>query len=836
MAITELSASKLRRHFNAKTFPFKTTDELTPLDSIIGQDRALKALQLGLEMDASGYNIFITGSPETGKTSIIENTLQRYAAKRNTPNDWCYVYNFGEQDVPRALSLPAGKGKVFRRHIADLINTLEIEIRRAFGSEHYENQKSAIMNQLNQQKRQMLQELEEKAIELSLKIQPTSMGFQTIPIKDGEPLTQEAFQGLSKDEREDITQKVQKMEVEISETLRNLARLEMRFQKSLQQLDKDVASFVVEQYVNEIKETYKKHRQVTAYLEDVCKDVVANSANFIDGFQGEGGEENLAFKKSFMKRYQVNVVVDNSQLKGAPVIYETNPTFTNLIGRIEKYPVQGSYVTDFTMIKAGSLLKANGGYLMIDAIEMLRNPFVYDALKRSLKNKQLRIEDASELYGTLSVASLKPEPIPLDLKVLVIGWSRIYHELSRYDETFTKIFKIRADFDYETDSTPTSVMQYAQFIKRVIDQEKLPPFTREAVEEIVQYGHRLAGEQEKLSLRFGQIVKMLQQSAFWAGKQKAKMVDGKHVLKAIIEFENRHNMIQEKILEAIKRNRKKIVVVGAQVGEINALSVISWGDFAFGQPNRITAKTYIGNDSLVSIDRKAGLTGKIHDKGSYILSGFFNAQFGEYAPVAFSASLTFEQSFSKIDGDSASSTELYALLSSLSGVPIKQGIAVTGSVNQNGEIQAIGGVNEKIEGFFEICRHKGLTGEQGVMIPRSNVSDLVLKETVREAVAAGKFHIWAVDTVDDGLEVLTGAKAGKRNKSGKFTRGSIYAKVEERMRLFSERAEKHRKSLSDSQKKNAEEPAPPKNDPPEENPPQEKGKEKKKKKRKKKTL
>lgn len=806
MAITALSPKQLRRRISSKVLSFETTDQLKPLTTVIGQERALKALKVALEVEASGYNVFVTGYSGTGRTTILEKILNDHARNQPVPDDWCYVYNFSNPDSPSALSLPAGKGKELKNDMEHLITTLQQEFKRAFTSEQYENQKAVIINQVNQEKRQLLEQLEAEAERLGLRIQPTAMGFRTVIMRGDKPLSPEAFEALPEEEKKEITRNIEAIENKVAETLRMLARLDMAAQKTLRQLDKDVASFIIEQYVNEIKEKYKDFPRVLEYLDEVCKDVVANSTSILAELEKAGTENIPQERTNLFKRYQVNVVVDNSGLKGAPVIYETNPTYNNLIGRIEKYPVSGTYITDFTMIKAGTLLKANGGYLMADALEVMTNPFVYDALKRSLKNKELRIEDMYELYGTVSFVSLKPQPIPLKVKVFLIGWNRIYHILRAYDDDFVKIFKIRADFDYETDSTSRTVMQYARFIKRVIEEENLPTFHRSAVEEIVQYGHRLSSDQKKISLEFGQLLKIIQEAAFWAKEDKSKIVEDKHVERAITEYEYRHSLYKEKIQEYIQRNIQKIIVTGEAVGEINGLSVYDLGDISFGKPSRITAKTYIGTENIINIERKAGLTGKIHDKGSYILSGFFNSKFGQYMPVSFSGTLAFEQSYGKIDGDSASSTELYALISSLSGVPIKQGIAVTGSVNQNGEIQAIGGVNEKIEGFFEICKYKGLTGEQGVLIPRSNIEDLMLKAEVRNAVAEGKFHIWAIDTVEDGLKVLTGKKAGRMGKRGKFTKDSIYDLVVKRLKDYAYRSEHYRKTLGDHRKKKPAEP------------------------------
>lgn len=804
MAIRKLTASQLHRRLTKKQLPYPDSDAIAPLDSFIGQDRALKALELGLEIDASGYNIFVTGQSGTGRTTILKQLLARYAQKESVPDDWCYVFNFAEPDAPKAIPLPAGKGSDFRAAINQLIAALRTEINRAFTSEHYQHQRTGIVNQIKSEKRELLHELELTADRLSLKIQQTPMGFQAVAVRDGQPLEAEQYSNLTPDEKREINENVQKIETRIAETLQQLARLDVQAQKALKQLDRDVTDFIVRQYVNDVKEDYRNFPQVLEHLDELCADIVDNSGLFLeggedaDGENGENGENGIPGTlpaQDRFKKYHVNVVVDNSRLKGAPVIHETNPTYNNIMGRIEKMMMAGAYVTDFTMIKAGSLLKANGGYLLADAIEVLRNPFVYDALKRSLRNKEARLEDVTELSGMVSIASLKPQPIPLKLKVILIGWNPIYRLLSAHDDDFTKIFKIRADFDYETDSTATSIRQYAQFVKGVIDNDGLPPFHRDAMEEIILYGHRLAGEQEKLSLQFGELVKIIQQAAFWATKGGESSVRGSHVRQAVNEYERRHSLVNDKMKEIIRREVVAINVTGERVGEINALSVYRLGEFAFGTPGRITAKTYIGNDALVSIERKAGLSGKIHNKGAEILIGFFNTTFGQSMPIAFSATLAFEQSYSRIDGDSASSTELYALLSSLSGIPIRQGIAVTGSVNQNGDVQAIGGVNEKIEGFFRVCREKGLTGDQGVMIPRSNEKDLLLKDEIREAVKAKQFSIWSVESIADGMEVLTGRPTGERGADGAFPEGSIYRLVVERLRRFAVDQALYRKGI-----------------------------------------
>ncbi len=816
MPIRHLTVKDLQKPLFDIHFDFETTADLPPLETIIGQQRALSALDIGMEIESSGYNVFATGFSGTGRTTIIKQVLHRVAAKRPVPDDWCYVYNFADPDAPMALNLPAGMGRELQDDMNQLINTLKRELKRAFSSDEYNEQRMVLLNRTNEQKRKLLEQLDEEARKLGIQIQSTPMGFQTIIVKeDGKPLPPEEYEKLPEEEKERIRQKIQYIETRIAETIRALAKLDMEVNKSLNVLNERVASFVVEQYTGELLEKYQRFPHVIKYLNSVMHDIINNIPEFLTEMEKE--EQKVpqeGERRSYFRRYTVNVIVDNRHLDGAPVIYETNPIYNNLIGRIEKYAIFGTYITDFTLIKAGSLLKANGGFLIIDALNLLRQPFVYDALKRAIKNREIRIEDVAELYGFLSPATIKPQPIPLNVKVVLIGNRMIYNLLRAYDEDFNKIFKIRADFDYETAATADTMVHYAQFIKKVTEEEQLKPFHRDAVLEVIKYGHRLVEDQEKISLQFGRIVNLIREAHYWAGKNGNGVITANDVKKAIQEYEFRHSLVKEKIQEMIERDIYRIQVEGAVVGQINGLAVLNMGDYTFGKPNRITAKTYIGSDNIVNIERKANLSGKIHDKGVYVFTGFFNSKFGTHMPLSFSASITFEQSYSLIDGDSASSTELFALISSLAEVPIKQGIAVTGSVNQNGEIQAIGGVNEKIEGFFQICKAKGLTGEQGVIIPSANIKHLMLKDEVVEAVGKGQFHIWAIDTVEEGLKILTGIPAGERDSKGKFPRDTIYYRVEQRLIELARTAEKFRKKISGDEtrmkekKKSAEEKKP----------------------------
>jgi lon-related putative ATP-dependent protease len=803
MAISVLKHTQLKKTINLRNLPFETTDSIDLLDTVIGQDRAIRAIQLALEINHSGYNVFVTGMSGTGRTTIVRNILKNIAGKKDNPYDWVYVYNFRDRDIPKSLGLPAGRGKRFQCDMQELIETLKKEIPATFDSEEYEKQNASILMKNTEKKRKIMNDLDEEARSMDIQIQSTPAGFQTIFLKDNQPVSSEDYEKMDKRHKDEINRKLALVQEKINGVVREVVKLDRETQQSIRELNEKIASYIVNRHTKELKSEYKTHPEVIDYLDSVTEDIITNIGDFLSQTKKDTDKDaDGSIPDDHFKRYEVNVFIDNSTTTGAPVIYEPNPTYNNLFGRIEKQVIMGAQITDFTMLKAGSLHRANGGYLMIEAFHVLNNPYVYDSLKRVIKTKEIRTEDVSELYGFMSTAGVRPEPIPLNLKVVLIGWNDIYYLLQAYDKDFSKIFKIRADFDYETDSSSEQIYNYAQFISKVCVEEGLRPFHRSAVREILYYGSRLVDDQKKISLQFGSLVGVIREANHYAKKSNGSVVKDRHVKKAISELEYRNSMIQEKVQEYYKREIYKIDVTDEKIGEINGLSVSSIGEFSFGRPSKITAKTYIGNDNVVNIERKARLSGKFHDKGLLILSGFFNSHFGQFIPPAFSASLTFEQSYSMIDGDSASSTELYALISSLAEAPIKQGIAVTGSVNQNGEVQAIGGVNEKIEGFYLVCKNKKLTGEQGVMIPRSNIENLMLKDEIVTAVRNGKFNIWAVDTIEDGLKILTGKDPGSRQKSGKFSKNSIFFKVEEKLEAYARRASDFKKKIGEKQDKN----------------------------------
>ncbi|WP_456408515.1 Lon protease family protein [Caldithrix abyssi] len=794
-----LSADQLKKDVSLAKIKFNTTKDIPPLDTVIGQERAVSSINFALQMDKSGYNLFVSGRYGSGRTTIVMDLVKRFARQGPPPQDCIIIYNFEAPDEPYAILMPPGEGRRFKNRFQKLIRNLRRDLLKSLESKQYDDERGKVIEKYQKKKQELLQTLEVEAHALDIQIQPSNMGFLTIPTKNGKPLNQEEFQLLPHEEREKITNNLAYVQKRIQEVVKNINILDRDLHDELEDLTQKTARFVVNNHFAHLLEKYHDFPEIKNYLHQAAEDIIKDVANFLGKSESESP---LPIQQGpQIDKYQVNIVVDNTKHNGSPVVYETNPTYTNLFGRIEKKAYQGFVYTDYTMIKPGSLLNANGGYLVIDAEQLLKHPFAYESLKRSLRSGELRIEDFPELIGLATTTSLRPRPIPLKVKVILIGQAYLYRLLHSYDEEFGKIFKVRADFDVEVKETPTTVKQYVQFISRVVHEEKLRHFDRSGVEAIIEYAYRLADHKKRLSIRFAELVRIIRESSFWAAQKRHKLVSRQDVEMAIDNLIYRHNLIEEKIHEAIRERTINIDVTGFKVGEINGLAVYDVGDHVFGRPNRITINTYIGSRGIINIEREAKLSGKIHDKGVLILAGFFYEKFGNDMPLSFSASITFEQSYSGIDGDSASSAELYALISALSGVPINQGIAVTGSVNQKGEVQAIGGVNEKIEGFFKVCQSRGLNGQQGVIIPQANVKNLLLKDEVVEAVRAGKFHIWAVDNIEDGLYILTGQKCGLRHKDGSYTQNSIFEKVRQRLVEFARQTQAFRQQISEMSKK-----------------------------------
>jgi len=794
-----LIPDQLRKAINLDKFKFESTKEIDPLDTVIGQERAVSSINFALQMDKSGYNLFVSGRYGSGRTTIVMDLVKRFARQGPPPKDCIFVYNFEAPDEPMAIILPPGEGRKFKSRFAKLIRTLRMDLLKSLESKQYDDERGKIVEKYQKQKQELLQTLEVEAHALDIQIQPSNMGFLTIPTKNGKPLSQEGFQLLPQDEKDRINNNLEYVQKRIQEVVKNINILDREMHDQLEELTQKTARYVVTNHFAHLLEKYDGFPEIKNYLNQAAEDIIKDVSSFL-------GKSETDTAPSFPKgtqidKYQVNIAVDNKKHDGSPVIFETNPTYTNLFGRIEKKAYQGFVYTDYTMIKAGSLLNANGGYLVVDAEQLLKHPFAYESLKRTLRSGELRIEDFSELIGLATTTALRPRPIPLKIKVVLIGQAYLYRLLHNFDEEFGKIFKVRADFDVEVKETPTTVKQYVQFISRVVREEKLLHFDRSGVEAVIEYAYRLADHKKRLSIRFAELVKIIRESSFWAQQKRRKIVSRKDVEYAIENLIYRHNLIEEKIHEAIREHTINIDVSGYKVGQINGLAVYDLGDHMFGRPNRITINTYIGSRGIINIEREAKLSGKIHDKGVLILAGYFYEKFGKDMPLSFSASITFEQSYSGIDGDSASSAELYALISSLSGVPINQGIAVTGSVNQKGEVQAIGGVNEKIEGFFKVCQSHGLTGAQGVIIPQANVKNLLLKDEIVQAVKGNKFHIWAVDNIEDGLYILTGQKCGLRHKDGSYTENSIFEKVRQRLVDFAKQTQLFKQQISELNKK-----------------------------------
>ncbi len=785
----ELPVERLRRVCDPSMLPCERTEDIPPLEGIIGQERAVRALKFGLEIKERGFNIYVAGLPGTGKTTAVTSFLEELAKSKPVPSDWCYVNNFQDPYKPKALKLPAGKANQLKHDMKTLIEDARREIPKAFESEDYAARRESVAKRFDARRKERLTQLNENAKKQGFLFQTTPMGILMIPIVDGKPLSDEEFLALSPKTREKIQERREKLEVEVSTVSRQLRDIEKEMKEQLLKLNRDVALYAIGHPISDLMEKYKDLPEVTAYLKEVQEDLVGN----LDQFKREPtAQQQFPFPVPWMReaqfrKYEVNVIADNFTLQGAPVIIEPNPTYGNLFGKIEKEAQFGALTTDFTMIIGGSFHKANGGYLVLPVEELLRNLFAYDSMKRAVKNSEITIEEAGERLGFITTKSLDPQAIPLDVKVVLIGNPFTYQLLYAYDPEFKELFKVKADFETRMDRTDENIRRYAAFVCTVCRKEKLKHLDASGVAKLIEYSSRLAEDQGKLSTEFAQIADIVREANFYAAQDGSQYVTASHVKKAIEEKIYRSNLIQEKIRELIEKQILLIDTSGEVVGQVNGLSVMSLGDFAFGRPSRVTASVGLGREGLIDIEREVKLGGPIHSKGVMILGGYLAAKYAQEKPLSLSARLVFEQSYEGVEGDSASSTELYAILSSLAVLPIKQDLAVTGSVNQKGEVQAIGGVNEKIEGFFEVCKAKGLTGRQGVIIPEANVQNLMLKEEVVEAVQKGKFHIYPVRTIDQGIEILTGVEAGSRREDGTFEQGTVNYGVDMRLRKMAEK-------------------------------------------------
>jgi lon-related putative ATP-dependent protease len=788
--VNELTFDKIRRVCNPDFVQCTSTSELEPLHEIIGQERAVRALKLGLDIKDRGFNVYVAGYPGSGRTTAVKNFLDKTAKAKVVPSDWCYVNNFSNEYTPKAIKLPSGKAKDFQKDMKTFVDDAKRGLRKAFESEDYAVKRENTLKQVELQRKQLIEQLNVEAEGQGFVIQSAPIGLLLIPVIKGKPVSEEEMLTLPPKIRSEIQDKRERLQSDLRTAMRQFMDMDRAAYDKIKDLNRSVALFAIGNLVSELVELYKGFADVGVYLKDVQDDILENIAQFVKG-SDEAQQQALQLpwmaRENSFKKYEVNVVVDNSEVKGAPVVMASNPTYPNLFGKIEKEAQFGALVTDFTMIRGGLLHKANGGYLIVPVEELLRNPLSYEGLKRALQSQHINIEELEERYGFLGTKSLKPEPIPLEIKVVLIGDPYLYQQLYTLDKEFKEWFKIKAEFDTSMSRTEENMVHYAAFVCTLCQRENLKHLDKSGLAKLIEHSSRLADDQMKLSTRFAEVADTAREANFYANEDKVEFISGEHVKKAVEEKIYRSKMIQEKIQEMINREFLLIDTDSEKIGQVNGLSVASLGDFAFGMPSRVTVSIGLGREGVVDIEREAKMGGPIHTKGVLILSGYLNEKYAKEKPLSLSARLVFEQNYEGVEGDSASSTELYAVLSNLSGLPINQSLAVTGSVNQRGQVQAIGGVNQKIEGFFEVCKNRGLTGRQGVMIPESNVQNLMLKEEVVDAVKAGLFHVYSVKSIDEGIEVLTGVRAGVRNKDGYFEEGTVNALVDKRFREMADK-------------------------------------------------
>ncbi|MEI6208531.1 MAG: ATP-binding protein [Desulfuromonadales bacterium] len=790
-----LPVDKLRWNCDPESLGFETTEELTDFEDAIGQKRALRSIDFGLGVDAAGFNLYISGETGTGRTHTIASILHKRARSEPKPHDWVYVNNFKNADSAMALDLPAGMGSDLAADMKELIEAFRKDIPKALESSEYESRRAELLDNYQSTTNNLFQELEKSAEKLGFALQRTVSGLVIVPQKSGSNFTQEEYEALTEKRRQKLEQQGKELTERLNEVLRQVREQEKATKEALSRSDRELGMSCLGHRLDPLREKYAGLEKVLAYLDSVQEDIL----NTLEDFKPQSPQPQIPGIKMprqepTFDRYQVNILVDNKMTDGAPVVFESNPTYNNLFGRIEHVMQYGGVaVTDFSMIRAGALHRANGGYLVIDAREVLINPFVWDSLKRCIRNSEIRIEDVLEQYRFMTIVSLKPEPVQLRAKIILIGTPWIYYLLFHLDPDYRKFFKVKAEFDSRATRTPEIIHDYSLFVASHCRSEGLLPFHKSGVAALLEHTARMADDQNKLSSQFMEIADFIREVSFWAGRAGRTVIEGDDVRAAAEESLYRVNRIEDRLQELFEEGTIMVDTEGAVVGQINGLSVIGLGDYTFGRPTRITASVFTGQDGMVNIEREVKLSGPIHDKGVLILTGYLGGTFATKRPLSLSASICFEQSYDGIEGDSASSAELYALLSALSGLPIQQGIAVTGSVNQRGMIQPIGGVNHKIEGFFAVCRAKGLTGRQGVMIPKSNERNLMLHEDVVQAVSAGTFHIWSIETVEQGIAILTGNKAGVRGKNGNFAKGSVYQLVEDRLKVMGERLQEQKR-------------------------------------------
>ena len=782
----------LTRVCDPDSLGFETTADIAPLEGTIAQDRAMSALELGLGIDADGFNIFVSGVTGSGRNVTLHGHLERIAGDKPNPPDWGYLYNFQDATQPLPVVLPCGEMRVFAHDMNELIETCRTDIPAAFESDDYSNRIQQVMEEIQREQHSIRQRMEGEAQARGFTISFTQVGINPVPMHpEGRPLTQEEFGLLPREAQDELQSRSEALQNMIRQAAPEFRRLNKEAAERSREVDVELVRFTLKPIIDELQAKYAGYRELVDYLDEVEADMVSNIQAFKPAGGGESSQQTGGVENSqdgFFTRYRVNDIVDNTLCDGAPIVFEHNPTYYNLFGRIDYRAHMGAMTTDHMMIKSGAIHQANGGYLVLQANDLLSNPLSWDTLKRTLRSGEIHIENIGEQNSAFPTSSMRPQPIPLSAKIVLVGSPPVLRLLRSGDPDFRRYFKVTAEFDTVMERTAENVNQYAAFVSGQVSEKNLRPFDKTAVAAIVDYSSRLTQDQAKLTTRFMGISDIMSEADYWAGRSKCDRVTSRHVTKAIDERRYRASVVEDRILESIERDVVHISTEGRAMGQVNGLAVYFRGDHSFGRPSRITARVSVGRGQVVNVERDTRMSGRIHNKGFMILRGYLNGKYGGQRPLSMSASVTFEQTYGSVDGDSASSTELYALLSALSEVPIKQGIAVTGSVNQTGEVQSIGGSTHKIEGFFNVCKAKGLTGEQGVVIPKDNVRNLMLRPEVVEAVRNGMFHIYAVSTIDEGIEALTGMEAGEKGEDGKYPEGTIHFLMERRLEEMSRRA------------------------------------------------
>ncbi len=791
MPLDPLAPPQLCRRSRAEDLDFETTEQLADVEAPLGQDRATAALAFGTAMRHEGYNVYVLGPPGLGRHGLVERVLAARAAGEPTPPDWCYLHDFASGQRPRAVQLPAGRAAPFRQDLEKLVEELRAALPASFESDEYRTRVQVLEKQLAERREAVVQKEQRRGEERAITVVRTPMGLAVAPVKDGQVLDPDQFHKLPEEERERIQKDLTAVQEDLQAALRAIPRLEREHREQVKAVNREVALFAVEHLIDEVRARYADLPAAVAHLDAVQRDVVENVHEFLGAAESEdaaGQVRKLLAETPAFRRYGANVVVDHAATRGAPVVYEDLPTHANLVGRIEHHAHFGALVTDFTLIRAGALHRANGGYLVLDARALLQQPFAWDDLKRALRARQVRIEPPERLLGLSGTASLEPEPIPLEVKVVLVGDRQLHHLLAELDPDFPALFKVEADFDDDLPRDPERERGYARLVATVARRERLRPLDRGAVARVLERASRLAGDGSRLTAHLRSLGDLLREADHFAARSGRAVVARADVQAAVDAQIARADRVRQRLLDEIGRGTYLIDTAGERAGVVNGLSVLQLAGYAFGRPSRITARVRLGRGEVVDIEREVELGGPIHSKGVLILAGFLGGRYAADRPFTLAASLVFEQSYGGVEGDSASSAELYALLSALSGLPIRQSIAVTGSVNQLGEVQAVGGVDEKIEGFFDVCRARGLTGQQGVVIPAANASRLMLRDDVVAAAAERRFHVWAVDHVDQGIELLTGVAAGERRPDGSWADGSVNARVAARLADLAERA------------------------------------------------